>query len=172
MQVQSILEKPKVLQTSLSLLNMNQFTSNQFVECENSPIMDKLDALLSFCNELSAGQLEIKQKLTEIDQTLRTITGKTNMEQIEETQSTEHSIFSKEIIDQAKSRLSLDLEIDLVFNGKNLLRHPFNYTNINTFGTTLLSELFKLGELNTGTVEPTKSTTPSLDQKRVDLIKG
>lgn len=151
---------------------MSQFNSTQLVQSENNPIMDKLDILISFCNELSAGQAEIKRKLSEIDQTLRTITGKTYIEPIDDTQTAEASIFSKEILDQAKSRLSLDLQVDLVFNGKNLLRHPFNYTNINTFGTTLLSELFKLRELNTGTVEPTKSTTPSLDQKRVDLIKG
>ncbi|RNA07256.1 hypothetical protein BpHYR1_005506 [Brachionus plicatilis] len=170
-QVQSIIEKPKALQTSLSLLKMSQFNSNHFSQYENNPIVDKLDVLISFCNELSAGQAEIKRKLSEIDQTLRTITGKAYIEPIEDSQSMETSIFSKEIIEQAKSRLSVDLQVDLVFNGKNLLRHPFNYTNINTFGTTLLSELFKLRELNSGTVEPTKSTTPSLDQKRVDLIK-
>ena len=141
-------------------------------DCENNSIMDKLDTLISFCKELSTGQIEIRKKLAELDQTIKTITGRVHIDQIDELPlSSENSVFSNELIEQARTRLSLDLDVDLVYNGKHLLRHAFNYTNINTFGTTLLSELFKLRELNAGTVEPTKSTTPSLDQKRVDLIK-
>ncbi|CAF0882753.1 unnamed protein product [Brachionus calyciflorus] len=160
----TILDKPKALQTPLSLLNTTQ--------SENNPIMDKLDALLTFCKELSAGQAEINKKLFDLDQSLKILTGRPPIDLKEDSINTlEASNFSKELIEQAKTRLSLDLDVDLVYNGKSLLRHLFNYTNINTYGTTLLSEIFKLRELNSGTVEPTKSTTPGLDQKRVDLIK-
>ncbi|RNA23768.1 hypothetical protein BpHYR1_025338 [Brachionus plicatilis] len=47
---------------------------------------------------------------------------------------------------------------------------PFNNANIIN-GTKLLDILFTKEELTQGTVEPSKNTTPSLERRRVDLIK-
>ena len=49
---------------------------------------------------------------------------------------------------------------------------PFNKNNINLYGTKILGFLFTRQELADGTVEPKKTNTNSLDQTRVDIIKG
>lgn len=49
---------------------------------------------------------------------------------------------------------------------------PFNKSNINTYGTKLMSILFTKKEISEGTVEPTKNKNKALDQDRVDLIKS
>jgi hypothetical protein len=59
-----------------------------------------------------------------------------------------------------------------VYGGKSLLDVPFSTSNINLFDTKLLDLLFTKCEQANGTIEPIKSSTPSLDKERVDLIKS
>lgn len=66
----------------------------------------------------------------------------------------------------------MDVRVSLIHNGKNLLSTPFNPTNCNLFGTKLLGIFFSQKELANGTVEPIDKTIKSLDQSRVNLIKG
>lgn len=78
----------------------------------------------------------------------------------------------KELVEQAKSLLALDLNVELVFNQKSLLSTPFSPSNINLFGTKLLDILFTKEDLSKGTIEPVKTTVLSLNKKKIDLIKG
>ena len=62
-----------------------------------------------------------------------------------------------------------------VVKGHNLLAEEFKLTNINSYGTKLLSLVFEKHELQIGQFEPNKrfdQRYKSLDQKRVDLIKA
>ncbi len=64
------------------------------------------------------------------------------------------------------------LHIYKIYGGKSLLDVPFSTSNINLYGTKLLDILFTKSEQANGTIEPVKSSTPSLQKERVDLIKS
>ncbi|CAF1071720.1 unnamed protein product [Brachionus calyciflorus] len=190
-----ILDKPQVLKTNRNATNISQNQEQISHELLNQ-LLIKLETLTVNVEALSTSvsrietqieQIKIEQRdsnliLERHDRNLRAIFEK--LEELERTppvvnlpatpvQNTINQIFTPEIILQARDQLGINLDVELVYNGKNLLSLvAFNRNNINIYGTKLLGKLFTKRELAQGTVEPTRTNTPQLDPIRMNLIKA
>ncbi|CAF0927108.1 unnamed protein product [Brachionus calyciflorus] len=166
-----ILEKPQVLRTNKDALNVQSQKNGEIMSILYD-LVKRFDLLSTEYNSLKDSIDGVKnESRCEIDNILQRL----ERNQLQETApaSTVQPLFSREIVTQAFLQLGVDLNVELVYEGKNLLALVlFNRNNINIYGTKMLGKLFRKKEMSEGTVEPIRTSTPALDPVRINLIKA
>ncbi|CAF0945105.1 unnamed protein product [Brachionus calyciflorus] len=167
-----ILSKPAVLKENASNIQKEVLSQqahgsiiermSQRIETIGNDFEMVLSQIVNKLKLLEDGQNEIKVSFEKNQQNFEEIMEKigsfdSRFEQLA-TGPTHNPIFTREQIAQARDTLGLDLNQELVHNGRYLITAaPFNKNNINLYGTKLLSILFTKEELANGTVEPIRT---------------
>jgi len=183
-----VLEKPAALRANKNVANIQTVSQNNDSSCVLNEMCKKIDTLRLAVESIQTsldtlqGQLTVLsdrqvETLEKIDRNFGNVMDRLDALERQPAQVIPAPVvnanFTEEIIVQAREQLNVDLTVPLVHNGRNVLTLvPFNRNNINIYGTKLLGKLFKKRELAAGTVDPVRSTTPTLDPDRINLVKA